>query len=91
MRESCCKVLNKVWDKFLSFDKCLNLVCSSSFSLDISEMFKSWWNSVKFKADITLLYKNLDSLSSLLTIIYCKSLSEKVFLDITYMLKKNSD
>ena len=53
--------------RFFNFGKCLNLICSNSFWLDISEMFRAWWKSMRFKIDLTLLYNDLDSLSNLLT------------------------
>ena len=57
----------KLGIRLFNFDKCLNLICSNSFSLDISEIFRTWGKSMRFKLDLTLLHKDLDSLSSLLT------------------------
>ena len=53
--------------RFFSFDKCLNLICTNSISLDISEMFRTSWKSIRFKLDLKVIYNNLDCLSSLLT------------------------
>ena len=56
----------KLGMRLFSFGKCLNLICSNSFSLDINKMFRTWWQSMKFKIDLTLFYTNLGSLSKLL-------------------------
>ena len=93
MRRSCYKIQGKLGIKFFSFDKCLNLICSNSFSLDISEMFRTWWKSMRFKLDIVLLYHDLDSLSSLLKTNFfcCKSLLIKAFFDIVCLWKKSAN
>ena len=67
MRRSCYNFPSEVTDKAFELWQMSTLICSNSFSLDISEMFRTWWKSMRFKLELTLLYNDLDSLSSLLT------------------------
>ena len=57
----------KLGIRCFSFDKCLNLIFSYSFPLDIGEMVWKWWKSMRFKLDLTLLYNDLGWLSNFLT------------------------
>ena len=43
----------KLGIRVFSFGRCLILIRSNSFSLSMSDMFKTWWKSIMFKADFT--------------------------------------
>ena len=54
----------KQWIRFFSFDRFLNLIRSNSFPLYMSDMFKTWWKSIRFKAYFRFLYRIFESLSN---------------------------